>query len=423
MPVTVVTGLQWGDEGKGKIVDMLSADYDIVARYQGGANAGHTVLIGQEEYILHLIPSGILRPNVLCALGAGVALDPEALIDEIGHLRERAIDIDGRLFLSDRATLIGPHHKMLDRTSEEAASKIGTTGRGIGPAYTDKYARLSARVADLARPKYLKARITESVAVKNVILKNLYDSEPIDADEMTQWFLSKYEPLKEYIADTGAMARDALKKGANILAEGAQGTALDIDHGTFPYVTSSSCCAGGVAPGLGIAPSAITRSVGILKAYATRVGEGPFPTEGDHATDTKLRQAGAEFGATTGRARRCGWFDAVMARYAVDLNGTTEVALTKLDALDRFESIKVCVGYRLGGKTIEHVPANVEEIQELEAIYETFSGWGDRAVAGLTEYERLPEAARAYVNRLQELIGARISIISTGKERSDIIAL
>ncbi|MBF0171155.1 MAG: adenylosuccinate synthase [Nitrospinae bacterium] len=422
MPVTVIIGAQWGDEGKGKIVDMLTDRVDMVARYQGGANAGHTVVVDGEVYILHLIPSGILHTGKVCVIGNGVVVDPEALIREIDELEGRGFSVKGRLFVSSRAHLIAPYHKIMDVAGETAsgAGKIGTTGRGIGPAYADKAARLGVRIGDLFRPDYLRERVAAALAPKNALLTHLYGQKPVDIDEAVEWYLAQAVRLADYAADTGELLRHALRDDKEILAEGAQGSMLDVDHGTFPYVTSSTATVGGAVAGLGIPPMEIKRVIAIMKAYTTRVGEGPFPTELTEGDGPRLRKLGGEFGATTGRPRRCGWFDAVVGRYAVEINGVSEIALTKLDVLDGFDEIPVCVDYAIDGKRLGRMPEDMSLLDKVTPVYETMKGW-NASTTETDRYSDLPENARRYIGRIEELVGAKISIVSTGKARDATI--
>lgn len=422
MPVTVIVGVQWGDEGKGKIVDMLSERVDIVARYQGGANAGHTVVVGSEQYILHLIPSGVLRDGKVCVIGSGVVLDPEAFLSEVEELESRGFNIKGSLFISGRAHLIMPYHKKIDAAAESRSKKgkIGTTGRGIGPAYSDKAARIGLRVCDLFRPDYFRTRMERAVEQKDILFDQLYGEEKVDLDKIFEQYAGYAEKLKDYTADTGSILRKALADGKNILAEGAQGTMLDIDHGTYPYVTSSQSISGGACIGLGIPPSAITEVIGIMKAYTTRVGEGPFPTELNDSIGKKLRDDGGEYGATTGRPRRCGWLDTVVGRYAVGINGITGIALTKLDVLDDFDEIKICVSYKIDGKTVTEMPEETVSLDKVEPVYETMPGWKS-STRDTDNFDTLPDAAKRYIARVEELIDAPISIVSTGVSRTATI--
>ncbi|VAX20223.1 Adenylosuccinate synthetase [hydrothermal vent metagenome] len=422
MSVSIVVGVQWGDEGKGKIVDMLTDKVDIVARYQGGANAGHTVVVGSEEYILHLIPSGALHEGKKCMIGNGVVIDPSALISEIDELESRGHNMDGALFISSRAHLIMPYHKMLDKASESRSKgvKIGTTGRGIGPAYSDKASRLGLRVGDFLNPDDFMRKLNRALEQKNILFETLYGEKVVNAEEIYEEYMGYADRLKGYIADCGEILRNANASGKRILAEGAQGTMLDLDHGTYPFVTSSSSTAGGVCVGLGIPPSSITETLGIMKAYTTRVGEGPFPTELFDDIGEKLRKDGGEFGATTGRPRRCGWLDIVVGRYSAQVNGLTSVALTKLDVLDDFEKIKICTGYEVDGERIDTMPEDAEVLARCKPVYETQPGWMSKT-AGLSNFDELPEKAKNYIDRVEELMGVRASIISTGKSRAATI--
>ncbi|MBI4828419.1 MAG: adenylosuccinate synthase [Nitrospinae bacterium] len=422
MPVTAIVGVQWGDEGKGKIVDMLAQRMDIVARYQGGANAGHTVVVDGEKFVLHLIPSGILHRGVQCLIGAGVVLDPEAFLSEVEGLKGRGIPVEGALYVSGRAHLIMPYHKRLDRAAESSATgtKIGTTGRGIGPAYADKAARVGLRVADLFRPDYFRARVAQALESKNILFGHVYKEAASSVDEICAAYLGYAEQIRPYVADVGGMLRAAVAAGKRVLAEGAQGALLDIDHGTYPFVTSSAPCVGGALTGLGIPPKALTRVIGVLKAYSTRVGEGPFPTELDDGVGERLRAAGGEYGATTGRPRRCGWLDAVAGRYSVAVNGVDDLALTKLDVLDDFAEINVCVAYELDGKRLEDIPDDTEPLERVKPVYETLPGW-KCSTAGVDKYLDLPSAARRYIDRVEELVRAKVSIVSTGESRAATI--
>jgi adenylosuccinate synthase len=375
MSVTVLVGSQWGDEGKGKIVDILSEKFEIVARYQGGANAGHTVEIGDKQYILHLIPSGILRKDVNCVIGNGVVVDPNALLAEIKFLEENNISVKGRLFISHNAHLIMPYHKLLDSIGESGERKIGTTGRGIGPCYMDKYARKGIRIVDLLKKDTLRKKIRENLEEKNTLLKNVYKREGLDVEEIINEYIQFDKAIDSYVTDVPSMLNNAIKEGKNILLEGAQGALLDVDHGTYPYVTSSSPTSGGASTGTGIPPNKITSIFGIVKAYTTRVGQGPFPTELTDADGEKLRAVGAEYGATTGRPRRCGWFDAFLVRYSAMINGVDSVAITKLDVLSAFEKIKVCVGYEIDGTTLNTFPSDVDTLGNVTPVYETVEGW------------------------------------------------
>ncbi|GAB4184856.1 MAG: adenylosuccinate synthase [Calditrichia bacterium] len=422
MSVSIVVGAQWGDEGKGKIVDILSEEMDVVARFQGGANAGHTVKIKGKKYILHLIPSGILHPNTICVIGNGVVVDPAALLEEIELLEKEGISVKGRLFISHKAHLIMPYHKLLDKASEEAMgeSKIGTTGRGIGPAYVDKYNRKGIRIVDLLDKDLFEQKIRENIAEKNKILEKIYGQNPINTDEMVKEYLEYDQLMDPYIKDVSVLINNAIEDGKNILLEGAQGTLLDVDHGTYPYVTSSNPVSGGACIGVGIGPTMIDSVIGVLKAYTTRVGYGPFPTELEGEEGEYFRTVGQEFGATTGRPRRCGWFDAVIARYARRINGITRLAVTKLDVLDQLDEIKICTGYKVDGKEIKEFPADMKILEKIEPIYETHPGWKEDT-SHIKSYDELPENAKKYLQRISELTGAKIAIVSVGQARSQTI--
>jgi adenylosuccinate synthase len=418
----VVVGSQWGDEGKGKVVDVLSEDVDVVARYQGGANAGHTVHVGKEEFILHQIPSGILHPGRRCLLGNGVVLDPFQFFEELDALTERGVDAEARVGVSARAHLLLPYHKVLDRAAEQrrGAGKIGTTGRGIGPAYEDKVARLGIRVADLRDEARLEGLLRDAAERVNRRLETLDSEERVDADALIAEVAPIRERLLRHSLESGRVIAEALAGGKRVLLEGAQGALLDVDHGTYPYVTSSNTTAGGAALGVGIGPTMVDAVLGVVKAYTTRVGEGPLPTEFPSPLQEKVRELGGEFGATTGRPRRCGWFDAVVVRYAARVNGLTGLAVTKLDVLDTLDELKVAVGYRLGGEELDDVPADLGLLGEAEPIYETLPGWG-ASTAEARRWEELPAAARAYLERIEELTGVPIDYVSVGTRRDQII--
>ncbi len=418
----IVVGAQWGDEGKGKIVDLLTEHAGVVARFQGGHNAGHTVVIGDEQFILHLIPSGILHEGKICLIGNGVVVDPAALIEEINALKARGLNVNGRLFISDNAHLIMPYHVAIDKAAEKSKGKelIGTTGRGIGPCYVDKMARTGIRVGDLLRPDTFKDKLGKNLKNINLLMQHIYQSKTFDTDEIFSAYMSYAEQLRPLIQDTEYLVSSYLDKGRNILLEGAQGTLLDVDHGTYPFVTSSSPTAGGACAGLGIGPTRISGVLGIIKAYTTRVGEGPFPTEQSNEIGENLRAKGGEYGATTGRARRCGWLDGVSARYAVRINGLTGLALTKLDVLDDMAEIKVCTGYTLDGKEIVSVPHDSAAIEAVEPVYDTLPGWQESTV-GITKFEDLPDNARAYISYIENLVGTPVDMVSTGQKRDEII--
>jgi adenylosuccinate synthase len=414
----VVVGAQWGDEGKGKIVDVLAERADLVVRYQGGANAGHTVHTGSGEFVLHQIPSGILQ-GAVCLVGNGVVLDPETFFTELDTLSARGVKLENKLFVSDRAHLTLPYHKLLDRAREQL-EKIGTTGRGIGPTYEDKYGRRGVRVGDLRHLERAQEAVAVRLAAANQMLELLSFEERADAAAHRE-LLERLAPrLLPLAVDAGRVVYDALQRGESVLLEGAQGALLDVDHGTYPYVTSSNTTAGGAAVGSGIGPTAIDAVLGVVKAYTTRVGNGPLPTEAEPAMAQRIRQLGGEFGATTGRPRRCGWFDAVVVQYAVRVNGLTGLAVTKLDVLDSFAEIPVAVGYRLDGARVDSMPADLERIDRVEPVYETLSGWQQPTTA-VRRLADLPATARAYLDRLQDLAHAPIRYVSVGTHRDQII--
>ncbi|MGA1869026.1 MAG: adenylosuccinate synthase [bacterium] len=414
----VVIGTQWGDEGKGKIIDLLSSHFDIIARFQGGHNAGHTVFHGEQRFILHLIPTGILHPDKICIIGNGVVIDPDAFFKEIDELKMLGINMDNRLYVSGRAHLIIPYHYMIEKASEKTkgSKKIGTTGRGIGPAYETKMHRSGIVIADLLHEPLLKEKLSQNLAEKNFLLEKYYGEPPLQLDKLLEWGLNMGARVKPYITDTSAYLNDAIKEKKSILFEGAQGTMLDIDHGTYPYVTASNCVASNACTGLGIGPLHIDGVLGIIKAYTTRVGKGPFPTELHSEEGELLQKIGNEFGATTGRSRRCGWFDVLVGRYAIRLNSIGSLALCKLDVLDQFSSIKICTGYKWKGKIFNDFPYDPEAIFNAEAVYEVHEGWM-QSTHGITEYNDLPERAKDYIKRIEELLEVPISIISTGSER------
>lgn len=416
MSVTVLVGTQWGDEGKGKIVDILSEHFQIVARYQGGANAGHTVEIGDKQYILHLIPSGILRENVICLIGNGVVIDPVALLDEITLLEKNGISVKDRLFISHNAHLIMPYHKLLDSIQESSDQKIGSTGRGIGPCYTDKYARKGIRIVDLLNKKVLEEKIRENIKEKNELLRKVYSHEGLDVDAIVDEYLHFDKTVDSYITDIPAYLNQAIADGKSVLLEGAQGALLDIDFGTYPYVTSSSPTSGGACTGSGIPPTKIDSVFGIVKAYTTRVGHGPFPTELIDETGEKLRKIGAEYGATTGRPRRCGWFDAFLVRYSAMINGVDSAAITKLDVLSSFDEIKVCVGYKLDSKKIKSFPTDVDRLNRVQPVYESLKGWNED-ITECTSYSDLPQRTKEYLDFLSSSTGIKNKIISVGPKR------
>lgn len=418
MSVRIIVGAQWGDEGKGKIVDMLSEQADIVARYQGGANAGHTIVFNDTKYVLHLIPSGILHPGTQCVIGNGVVIDPVALLDEIAMLEGMGISIEGRLHISHKAHLIMPYHKMMDAARERQAGSIGTTGRGIGPAYNDKALRSGIRIVDLLDRDILGEKIRTNLAEKNQILQALYDVAPLDVDAMIEEYVAFDSRIDPYITDTTSLLNNALKEGKRVLAEGAQGALLDLDHGTYPFVTSSNPTSGGACTGLGIPPTSITSVMGVVKAYSTRVGNGPFPTELHDATGELLRSEGHEFGATTGRSRRCGWLDIPALKYSIMINGISEIALTKLDVLGVFDEIKICTGYSLDGTPMKNFPVDVRTLDRLTCDYTTLKGWNS-PLDGVTSFNMLPPAARTYVETIEHLLESPITWVSTSPARED----
>ena len=424
MANTVLIGAQWGDEGKGKVIDVLTANANWVVRYQGGNNAGHTVEIGDQKYVLHLAPSGILRPGVQCVIGNGLVVDPLGLAEELQDLEKRGIDFRGRLFVSDRAHLVIQYHKELDGAKEAklaTGKKIGTTKRGIGPAYSDKADRTGLRMGDVLEADF-ETMLRERIAAKNAMLAVL-GAAPLNADELVAKYRVAFDYLKPFICDTVPMLNAAVRDPANnVIFEGAQGVMLDIDFGTYPFVTSSSTSSGGVATGAGIPPHCIDDVIGIVKAYTTRVGEGPFPTELLDADGEELRKVGREFGATTGRPRRCGWFDAVVARYTAMIGGIDRWALMKMDVLDGFETIKVCVAYECDGKRVDSVPASISKLSRCKPVYEEFKGW-NCSTREATSFEELPEQAQKYIRWLEKLTGVPVSILSVGPNRKSTIQL
>ena len=423
MSATILVGSQWGDEGKGKIVDILSDRFDIVVRYQGGANAGHTIVIDDKQFILHLIPSGILREGVICVIGNGAVIDPKALLDEIKFLEEHGINIKGRLLISQNAHLIMPYHKLLDSINESSSSKIGTTGRGIGPCYIDKYARKGIKIVDLLDSDELERKIRANLEEKNNILKKVYDHAELDVNEIIKEYTAFDEAIDQYITDVPAYLNNAIdSEGKEVLMEGAQGALLDVDHGTYPFVTSSNPTSGGACTGTGIPPTKISSVIGIVKAYTTRVGLGPFPTELLDETGENLRKWGAEFGATTGRPRSCGWFEAALVRYSRMINGIQRAAITKLDILSQLDEIKVCVAYELNGKKINSFPTNAHRLEKVTPVYETLPGWKSD-ISGITNYAELPSATKDYSSFMSEQGGFEISIISVGPKRNQTIEL
>jgi len=420
----VIVGAQWGDEGKGKIVDVLSDSFDLVARYAGGHNAGHTVLIRGKKFVLQLVPCGVLRKGCQGVIGNGVVLDPIAFLKEVAALRENGVAVDGNLFISSRAHVILPYHRMLELASENAPGrvKIGTTSRGIGPAYEDKMGRRGLRVADLLDLALLKTHIENACREKNLIAHALFNSEPLDPDKMYEEYAAAAKQIAPFVCDTTVLLNRAIAQGKRVMFEGAQGTMLDIDHGTYPFVTSSSATSGGAVIGTGVAPTAIDTVLGVTKAYCTRVGGGPFPSEEHGPLGEQLRVRGAEFGAVTGRPRRCGWMDLPLLRYSVLLNGISWLVITKLDVLDELKEIPVCTAYKIKGKQSSDVPAQALGYDQLQCVYKTLPGWRT-PTSGITRFEKLPSKAQQYLRFLEAQSGAKIGMVSTGPDREQTIFL
>ena len=420
----VVLGAQWGDEGKGKIVDVLSERFSAVARYAGGHNAGHTVIIGGQRFVLQLIPCGVLRPACKGVIGNGVVLDPLAFLKEVERLREFGVDVDSQLYVSNRAQVILPYHRMIELAAESAPGrqKIGTTSRGIGPAYEDKMARSGLRVIDLLHPELLKTHIEAACAEKNAIAHALFGTDPLDPTAMFEEYAAAAEKVRPFVADTGRLLNNILVAGGSVMFEGAQGTMLDIDHGTYPFVTSSSATAGGASTGTGIGPTAIGTVISVTKAYVTRVGEGPFPTEIRDASGEVLRARGNEYGAVTGRPRRCGWLDMPLLRYSNQVNGAEWLVVTKLDVLDELDEIPICIGYEIDGKVTDEIPADVHGLELIKPRYTTLKGWR-QSTEGITEFDKLPQAARDYLRFQERESGARIGMVSTGPDREQTMLL
>lgn len=423
MPAIVLVGAQWGDEGKGKATDLLGSRVDYVVRYQGGNNAGHTVVIGDKKFALHLLPSGILTPNVVPVIGNGVVIDPAVLLQELEGLNEKGIDTS-KLLISGNAHLITPYHVTLDKVTERflGKSKIGTTGRGIGPTYADKISRVGIRVQDLFDEKILTQKVEGSLASKNQVLVKVYNRRALEVDKVVEHLLQYADALRPFVTDTSLILNRALDAGQVVLLEGGQGTLLDVDHGTYPFVTSSNPTAGGASTGAGIGPTRITRSIGIMKAYTTRVGSGPFPTELLDDDGEQLRTIGGERGVTTGRPRRCGWYDAVIARYATRINGLTDLFLTKLDVLSSWDEIPVCVAYEVDGQRVEELPETQTGFHHAKPIYENLPGWKSD-ISGAREFSDLPKNAQAYVRYLEEISKCRVSAIGVGQDRNATISL
>lgn len=419
MPTKVVIGAQWGDEGKAKIIDILSEKADVVVRCQGGNNAGHTVAVNGEVYKFQLIPSGILYSGKQCVVGNGVVIDPEGILGEIDNLVKKGIDVS-TLRISTRAHLVMPYHKALDKAKEALKAKdgkdIGTTMKGIGPCYMDKAERSGVRICDLYHPEVFAEKVRENIAIKNSMLKNVYGQDvQFDADEVIKTYMEYAERLKPYVVDTTVLVYEAIKAGKEVLFEGAQGTLLDIDLGTYPYVTSSHPITGGACIGAGIGPTMIDECIGVMKGYITRVGKGPFPTELFDETGDMIRNEGHEFGTVTGRPRRCGWFDAVIGEFAVRTSGLTSIALNKIDVLKDLEKVKICVGYKFNGEVIKYFPASLEDLEKCEPVYEEMEGWGD--ISNVKSYAELPQSAKNYIKRIEELIGCKIAMVGIGPNR------
>jgi adenylosuccinate synthase len=420
----VILGAQWGDEGKGKIVDVLSEKFNVVARYAGGHNAGHTVIISGKKFVLHLIPCGVLRPGCLGVIGNGVVLDPLAFLNEVKMLKETGLPVDGQLFVSDRAQVILPYHRMIELAAENAPgrTKIGTTSRGIGPAYEDKMHRNGLRVIDLLNHSLLRTHIQNACHEKNTIAHALFGTEPLDPKQMYEEYARYADQVAPYVTDTAELLNRSLKEGKSVMFEGAQGALLDIDHGTYPFVTSSSSTAGGAVIGTGIGPTMIGTVIGVTKAYVTRVGEGPFPTELHGQIGEELRHRGQEYGASTGRPRRCGWMDLPLLRYSNMINGTEWLVVTKMDVLDSLAEIPVCTGYKINGKLTDSIPADMRGFEAIEPIYTTLKGW-HASTEGITEFDKLPKLAQDYLHFLENESGAKIGMVSTGPDRDQTMTL
>ena len=424
MSVKIVVGSQWGDEAKAKIVDYLAVDADYIVRFQGGANAGHTVIVDGNEFIFHLIPAGIMYPDKICIIGNGVVIDPTALMDEIAELKKRGIEVEGRLFISQKAHLVMPYHKLLDQAFEKykGNNSLGTTGRGIGPAYRDKAGRVGIRIVDLLDKEVFAKKLERNVMEANDFLTKIYNYEPLNINEIVDSFLEFDRKIDPYVKDISVILNDAVKAGKNILFEGAQGALLDIDHGTYPYVTSSNTVAGTACIGTGIGPTHIDEVIGVIKAYTTRVGKGPFPTEFEDEFARTIREIGGEFGATTGRPRRCGWFDAVIGSYAARINGLSSLAITKLDVLDTLEKIKICTGYKYGDRILTNFPVDINVLYSVEPVYETHPGWME-PTKEIRRYKDLPPNAKAYISRIGEIIDTPAAYISVGSDRQQTITV
>lgn len=422
MSAIVVIGSQWGDEGKGKIVDLLCENVDAVVRYQGGANAGHTIYVNDVKYVLHLIPSGIIRKDIICVIGNGVVLDPVTFFEELNFLTQNKIDFEGRIKILPNTHIVLPFHKLFDQLNEKGENKIGTTGRGIGPAYTDKYMRLGIRVVDLFNEDYLIKLIDKNLEIKNALAHSYYKIESINKEEILKFIFDYKDRLKPFVVKDSAYVSSLLREGKKVLFEGAQGSLLDVDFGTYPFVTSSNPTIGGVLTGTGINPKYIDEIIGVAKAYCTRVGEGPFPTELNNELGEMIRKKGNEFGATTGRPRRCGWIDLPALKFSSTLNGFTSLAITKLDVLSELDVIKVCTGYKLDNELIDYYPIDVSTLEKVQPVYESFEGW-KKDITGIKEFDELPKEAKKYLKFIEDYTGVKIKIISTGYERNDSIII
>lgn len=420
----VVLGAQWGDEGKGKIVDVLSEHFNVVARYAGGHNAGHTVIIRGKKFVLQLIPCGVLRPGCRGVIGNGVVLDPMAFLSEVQKLKDAGLPVDGQLFVSNRAQVILPYHRMIELAAENAPgrTKIGTTSRGIGPAYEDKMHRNGLRVVDLLNPALLRTHIENACHEKNTIARALFGTEPLDPKSIYEEYARAAEQVAPFVTDTSVLLNKAIAAGESVMFEGAQGALLDIDHGTYPFVTSSSATAGGAVTGTGVGPTQIGTVIGVTKAYVTRVGEGPFPTEIHDETGEVLRARGNEYGAVTGRPRRCGWLDLPLLRYSNAINGTEWLVVTKMDVLDTLEEIPICTGYKLNGKLIDYIPADIRGLESVEPVYTKLKGWNS-STEGITEFDKLPKVAQDYLHFVERETGAKIGMVSTGPDREQTMTL
>lgn len=423
MSVKVIVGTQWGDEGKGKYIDLLARESDMVVRYSGGNNAGHTVVVDGEKYALHLVPSGVLHKDKISILGNGVVIDPAVLLHEIEVLNSKGVDTSG-LLISDRAHVIMPYHRLLDELQENlrGSGEIGTTRRGIGPAYTDKIERCGIRMSDFIDPFVFADKVRANLAVKNEIIVKVYGGTALNAEDIIREYAEYAEKLKRYVTDTVAVIHEAISSGKNVLFEGAQATFLDVDFGTYPYVTSSSPIAGGVCTGAGIGPMYIDEVIGVMKAYTSRVGKGPFPTEQNNETGDRIRELGWEYGTTTGRPRRCGWLDMVMIKYSVRVNGLTGLAVNHIDTIGKLDKIKLCTAYELDGKLIDYIPANLGVLGKCKPVYEEFEGWSED-ISRVRRFEDLPENAKKYVKRIEELAGAKVCMLGVGSEREATIMI